>query len=131
MNPTVRIRRRVGWIDTDAAGIWHHSTLIRWAEDAEAQLHRELGVIDATFGATPRVRIDFTFRTPIRFDDEVDITLTVTELGRTSIRYFTEAKRDGETVASGNMVAVLIDRETGLKTPWPDHLRQVLSPDEA
>lgn len=68
---SVTIRRRVQWIDTDAAGIWHHSLATRWAEEAEAELHRELGIIDETFGATPRVRTEFDFSDPLRFDDEV------------------------------------------------------------
>ena len=57
MNPTITIKRRVEWMDTDAAGIWYHSTVIRWAEDAEAELHRQLGIVQRTFGATPRVNI--------------------------------------------------------------------------
>ncbi|MCH7845064.1 MAG: hypothetical protein IH850_04460 [Acidobacteria bacterium] len=87
MTSSVSIRRRVQWIDTDAAGIWHHSTVARWAEEAEAELHRQLGIIDQTFGATPRVVVEFEFRSPLRFDDVVDVTITVAKLGRSSITY--------------------------------------------
>lgn len=128
MTSSVSIRRRVQWIDTDAAGIWHHSTVARWAEEAEAELHRQVGIIDQTFGATPRVVVEFEFRSPLRFDDVVDVTITVAKLGRSSITYLIEVRK-GETVAaSGRMVAVFIDRESGMKRPWPDEIRRALAP---
>jgi acyl-CoA thioester hydrolase len=125
---TITIQRRVQWMDTDAAGIWHHSVVIRWLEEAEADLHRRLGVSDRTFGATPRVRTEFTFATSVQFDDLVDVTLTVSALGETSITYDLEVRRGTTAVASGRVIAVLIDRETGEKRPWPDDLRQLLAP---
>jgi acyl-CoA thioester hydrolase len=128
MANSVTIRRRVQWIDTDAAGIWHHSLVIRWAEEAEAELHRKLGIIEQTFGATPRVRTEFNFDTPVRFDDQVDITLTVTALGDTSVTYDVDVTCGPGRVASGRMVAVLIDRDTGEKRPWTEDLRAALQP---
>jgi acyl-CoA thioester hydrolase len=126
--PSVSISRRVAWIDTDAAGIWHHSVILRWFEEAEAELHRELGIIDETFGATPRVRTSFEFFRPVRFDDVVDIALTVASLGTTSITYEVEVTTDSVPVASGSLTAVLIHRESGEKRPWPDDLRRALEP---
>jgi acyl-CoA thioester hydrolase len=127
MMASISISRRVQWMDTDAAGIWHHSVVIRWAEEAEAELHRRLGIIDETFGATPRVRTEFEFGVPLRFDEVVDITLTVGELGTTSITYDIDVSTASGQVANGRMVAVLIDRGTGEKRSWPEELRQVLS----
>lgn len=127
MMASISISRRVQWMDTDAAGIWHHSVVIRWAEEAEAELHRRLGIIDETFGATPRVRTEFEFGVPLRFDEVVDITLTVGELGTTSITYDIDVSTASGQVATGRMVAVLIDRGTGEKRSWPEELRQALS----
>lgn len=121
------IERRVQWIDTDAAGIWHHSVILRWAEEAETELHRRLGIVDLTFGATPRIKTGFEFDKPIRFDDPVDITLTVTHLGTTSLTYEIEVSSDSHPVARGHMVIVFIDRETGEKKPWPDEVRNALA----
>ena len=131
MNPTITIRRRVEWMDTDAAGIWHHSTVIRWAEDAEAELHRQLGIVQRTFGATPRVNIEFNYGVPLRFDDEVDVVISVVALGNTSITYQIDVDRDGESIAKGKIVAVFTDMESGAKKVWPQDIRQLLSPSEA
>lgn len=126
MTHSVTIRRRVQWIDTDAAGIWHHSVIIRWVEEAEAELHRRLGIIEQTFGATPRVRTEFDFAAALRFDDEVEITLSVDALGETSITYRVEARTNDGPIVNGRMIAVLIDTETGTKMRWPEELRAVL-----
>ena len=53
----VVLRRRIEWMDTDAAGIYHWTTVFRLAEAAEAALHTALGIADFTFGATPRVAV--------------------------------------------------------------------------
>ena len=114
MTASITLTRRVQWIDTDAAGIYHYSNVVRWAEEAEAELHRELGIIEQTFGATPRVAIEFEFHSPMRFDDVVDITITVARVGETS-------------VTSGVEVTVFTDRDTGVKKPWPDDIRQAFA----
>lgn len=128
MPTSLTLQRRVQWIDTDAAGIWHHSVVVRWAEEAEAELHRSLGISDQTFGATPRVRTEWDFETSVRFDDLVDITLTVSAIGNSSVTYEIDIGKDGTHVASGRMVAVFIDRDTGVKRTWPDDIRKALSP---
>lgn len=128
MANSITIRRRVQWIDTDAAGIWHHSVVVRWAEEAEAELHRSLGISEQTFGATPRVRTEWNFGTSVRFDDPVDITLTISALGNSSVTYAIDIRKNTTSVASGQIVAVFIDRDTGEKLSWPEGLRKALSP---
>lgn len=128
MGVSVSIRRRVQWMDTDAAGIWHHSVVVRWAEEAEAEMHRRLGIIDETFGVTPRVRTEFDFADSLRFDEVVDVVLTVADLGETSVTYQVEVISGSRVIVSGRMVAVLIDREDGSKRSWPLHMRQAMSP---
>jgi acyl-CoA thioester hydrolase len=114
-------------MDTDAAGIWHHSTVTRWTEEAEAELHRQLGIIAETFGVTPRVHLEYDFRVPLAFDDEVEVRLSVGRVGDSSVEYEITVDRDGDRAVTGRMVAVLIDRVTRRRRTWPDHLRAALT----
>lgn len=118
MGPSIRIQRRLAWPDTDAAGVWHHSTLWRWVEEAEAELHRARGVIEHTFGHTPRRHLEAEFLRPLRFDDLVDIELWVTRMGRSSITYGATVVHDEAVVATASMTAVRV--VDGVATPWPD-----------
>jgi YbgC/YbaW family acyl-CoA thioester hydrolase len=118
MGPSVRIERRLAWPDTDAAGVWHHSTLWRWVEEAEAELHRRLGIVDRTFGHTPRRHLEAEFLLPLRFDDAVDVELEVTSLGRSSVTYTATVRHDGAIAARATMTSVLV--LDGVATPWPE-----------
>jgi acyl-CoA thioester hydrolase len=123
----IHMRRRIEWMDTDAAGIYHWTTVFRLAEAAEAALHTALGIADFTFGATPRVAVHATFARPLRFNDPVDVTLAVAAIGRTSVEYAMSIDADGGTAAQGTVKTVLIDRETGRSIAWPDDVRAKLS----
>ena len=117
------LRRRIEWMDTDAAGIYHWTTVFRLAEAAEAALHTALGIADFTFGATPRVAVQATFARPLRFNDPVEVALEVTSVGRTSVEYRVAIESEGGTAAQGSVKSCLIDRGSGRAIPWPDDVR--------
>jgi len=124
---TLVLRRRIEWMDTDAAGIYHYTTVFRLAEAAEAAMHTGLGIADRTFGATPRVSLAMDFKRSLRFNDEIEAKLAVTAIGSASVRYeFTLSGPQG-VAAVGNLVACLGDRATGRATPWPDDIRRLLA----
>ena len=123
----VVLRRRIEWMDTDAAGIYHWTTVFRLAEAAEAALHTALGIADFTFGATPRVAVGATFSRPLRFNDPVDVELAVAAIGRTSVRYALRVTSDEGPAAEGTVTSCLVDRATGRTTPWPGEVRERLA----
>jgi len=85
-------RRRVEFSDTDMAGIMHFSNFFRFMESAEHALFRSFGFsvtlkeLDPELGL-PRVRACCDYRRPLRFEDEVDIVLTVEEVRHKSVHY--------------------------------------------
>ena len=125
---SIIIRHRVEWLDTDAAGIYHWTTVARFAEAAEAALHNALGITEETFGATPRVSVRFDFHRPLRFNDEAEIRLAVAVVGRSSVRYrlhVTDLAR--QPVADGEIVTCLVRPDGQGSRPWPDRVRLALS----
>src|SRR3954465_10037636 len=91
--------RRIEWMDPDAAGIYHWTTVFRLAEAAEAALHTALGIADFTFGATPRVAVQATFARPLRFNEPVEVAIAVQALGRTSVEYRLTIRSEQGTAA--------------------------------
>jgi acyl-CoA thioesterase FadM len=121
---SIRIRRRVEWMDTDAAGIYHWTTIGRFAEAAEAALFQALGIPAQTLELTPRLRVQLEFRRPLRFGDEAWAELTVAAVGRTSLRYALRVTDlDENPVADGEIVCCLLDAERTRARPWPDDMR--------
>lgn len=128
MPASITVRRPLEWMDTDAAGIWHYSTAIRFTEHAELLLHEQLGVAGWTFGRTPRAHVEFDFTRPVRFGDTVATTLTVDRVGRTSITYAVELAGDDGPYATGRVVTVLAD--DGAPVAVPADLREALERDQ-
>jgi acyl-CoA thioester hydrolase len=126
MSATVTIHRRLDWVDTDAAGYWHHSTFWTYAEAGEAELMRSLDLTDLTFGFTPRRSLAAEFVRPVYFDDEVTIDFSVESVGRTSATYRIALSVDGREVATGTMTVVLTGPD-GRPTPWPAEAREKLT----
>jgi acyl-CoA thioester hydrolase len=68
-----------------------------------------------------------TFRGFARFDDEIDVALSVNRLGTTSMTTDVEVRRDGELLVDGQIVHVWVDAESLEKIPIPDRAREKLS----
>lgn len=126
MGAAVTMQRRLEWIDTDAAGHWHNATLWRFVEEAEARLHRDLGIIATTFGHTPRRHVEADFFTPLRFDHTATIVLRVTSLRRTSANYEVDVT-DGDTPVARARVVIVFIGDDGRPSPWPDGVARALS----
>lgn len=125
--PSVVVESRVEWQDTDAAGHYHHSTVVRWAEAAEAVLLRRLSLAHL-FGSIPRVRFEADYRARLWFGDVVRTEIRITKVGNSSLHYAFTVRDEGEWVAAtGRMVtAHSAARATGA-TPWPADVREVLT----
>jgi YbgC/YbaW family acyl-CoA thioester hydrolase len=123
---SIVVQRRIEWSDTDASGAWHNSAAFRFLEVAETALLDRLGLLDDVYGRLPRVHIEADFAKALWHRDIVDISLTVAEVGRSSIAYDIEISNDGETCARARSVAVLLDRAGGTPVEWPTQYRRLL-----
>jgi YbgC/YbaW family acyl-CoA thioester hydrolase len=84
--------RRVEFHETDLAGIVHFSNFFRYMEAAECDFLRHLGLsIHAeTDGETvcwPRGEVGCRFAAPLRFEDEVQVRLSVAKMSARTITY--------------------------------------------
>lgn len=123
---SIVVRRRVEWADTDASGKYHNTVAFKLAEQAETRLLDALGLVGEIYGYLPRVHMSVDLAEPLRFNDVVDVDLRVEAVGTSSLTYGFEVRREGRSVASGRMVAVLIDR-SGKKREWSEDHRAVLT----
>jgi acyl-CoA thioester hydrolase len=128
--PTGIFRTRVEWVDTDASGIYHNSTVTRFVEAAEAVLMRDRGLA-GYFPSAPRVRYEADFLAPLRFGQEATATVRLVRVGTSSMTWefevWGEPYDDQPRVlaARGRYVTVHIGTgaaagdEARRSTPWP------------
>jgi acyl-CoA thioester hydrolase len=116
--------RRVEFSETDMAGIVHYSNFFRYMETAEHGFFRLLGhsVVMDKFEPPlgwPRVRAECEYRAPLRFEDEFEIHMLVSEKKSKSLTYiFKFRKLNGPTpmeVARGLLTVVCVTREASGK----------------
>src|SRR5436305_14715345 len=117
-----KVVRRVEFSDTDMAGIVHYSNFFRYMETAEHAFFRSLGFsvvtrqVDPPVG-WPRVHAECDYKQPLRFEDEVEIHMLVSEKKSKSLRYtFRFRKLNGSApleVARGSLTVVCVTHQGG------------------
>jgi 4-hydroxybenzoyl-CoA thioesterase/acyl-CoA thioester hydrolase len=128
-----RLRRRVQFYETDAAGIVHFTWFFRYMEEAEHALWREAGLSihprDSPIG-WPRVATAFDFHRPLRFEDEFDVTIRVTSINRRTITYECLMAKGDERVATGTLTISCVEKRPSgplRSIDIPDDVRARLS----
>ena len=122
-------RSRIEWIDTDASGIYHNSTVTRLVEAAEARLMAERG-LDGYFPVSPRVRYEVDFESPLVFGQDVTATVRLARIGTSSMRWEFEVwgeehdDRPRARAAHGAYVTVHLSGPPSpggarVSSPWP------------
>lgn len=116
--------RRVVFCETDMAGIVHFSNFYRWMEQAEHDFFRSLDLTivnpqaDGTIFGWPRVSANCRFLSPARYEDVLNVRLTVQRIGVKSVTYDIHFDLDGRPVAHGTMKTVCckVDHGQGLQS---------------
>ena len=126
-----KIVRSVEFYETDMAGIVHYSNFFRYMEAAEHGFFRSLGfsvVADHTDPPIgwPRVHAECDYVQPLRFEDEVEIHLLVSEMKSKALSYVFRFRKLNAAppleVARGKLTVVCVTHEAEGKmkaTPIP------------
>lgn len=138
--PHTSIHVRVPFQDIDSSKRIHFTAILRYVDIAEHEMRRALGFPQATTlpGIEfPRVHISCDYRSPVRYDDELEIVTQVARVGRSSytIEFTVLLTRDAQkgemaeklVVAEGTMTMVAIDTTTDKAIPLPEELRAALT----
>jgi YbgC/YbaW family acyl-CoA thioester hydrolase len=106
-----RTTHRVEFHETDMAGIVHFSNFFRFMEAAEVEFLRTRGLSvtmpwqGETIGF-PRVSATCDYFKPARFEEVLDVTVTIDRLGAKSVTYAIDFTRAGELLARGKVTSV-------------------------
>ena len=106
-----RTTRRVEFCDTDMAGIAHFANFFRWMEAAEVEFLRSRGLSvkmkwDGLTIGFPRVAATCDYVRPARFEDLLEIAVTLERIGEKSVSYGFEFSCGGYELAKGKVTSV-------------------------
>ena len=125
---------RVTWADTDAAQVVHYSNYFRLFERAEEEFYRHLGFSFTDLRMQglwfPRVEAFCQYKKPAKFNDMLEIEVTVEELKEKAVKFGFRVLNEGteELLALGYVVAVVADKQAARATKIPANIVQKLKP---
>lgn len=119
----------VNWGDMDALGHVNHSVFATWMETARMEYFSKMGMMELyensnTGPILARIEVDYKF--PIVFPDVVKVLTSVSRIGNSSfdMKYeISSLAKEGEVAATGKVVGVLVDYNTGKPVPMPEELK--------
>ena len=116
--------RRAMYYETDQMGVVHHTNYIRWFEEARVDLLRQYGIdyreMETRGIIIPVVDMQCSYLTSVRFDDVVEIHLTLTKYTgvRMCFSYEVRFAESGILAATGKSTHCFVDlsgKPIGLK----------------
>lgn len=140
MTTPFRTTHRVAFHETDTAGIVHFSNFFRYMEVAEVEFLRARGLHvswreDGTRFGFPRVAASCDYFKPARFEDLIEVHVSIEQIGVKSITWLHEIRKGDELLARGKITAVCIrvgaeQKLESMEIP-PDVRAKLLEPCEA
>ena len=120
MTKTFKHSRRIEFRDTDMAGIVHFSNFFAYMEQAEHAFLRSVGLgviceIDGEKISWPRVNVNCNYRQAIKFEEMIDVEVSVARIGTKSVTYDFAFTREETPVADGSITVVCCKFEHGKK----------------
>jgi len=126
---TVSTDITVNWGDMDALGHVNHSVFATWMETARMMYFSKVGMMEIYENSNigpilARIEVDYKF--PIVYPDVVKVRTSVSRIGNSSfdmVYQISSLAKEGEVAASGKVVGVLVDYDTGKPISIPEELR--------
>ncbi len=128
-------RITINFGDTDPAGLVYFPNIFHYCHIAMERFFQEVcGVSYSKLTGEqhvgfPTARIDGEFTIPLRYGDEIDITMTVLKVGTKSLALsYKVTNSEGLPCAEVSQVVVAMDLSNHSSIPIPDHIRRSLQP---
>lgn len=121
---------RVPFVDTDATGRIHFTSMFRNFEAAEGEFRRRLGFPYGQWRGEslsfPRVHAECDYLGEVTYDDPLTIAVSVERVGRASYTLGFEVTVAGRAAARGKLVIACMDKRTQRAAALPEELAAAL-----
>jgi len=128
-----RIAARVLYADTDRMGVVYHATYLRWFEAGRAAYMRRRGSsyreIEEGGVLLPVIEANAVYLKPARYDDVLEVTARLAEVGRAQLRFEYEIAKGGVPLVRG-FTRHAVTTPEGRPTRLPASVREALESGE-
>ena len=121
---------RVIYGDTDQMGVVYYANYLRYFEAGRNEVLRARGVRYRDLERShqlflPVVDAQVSYKTPARYDDLLSVHTDLPRVGRASVRFAYEVRRDDQVIATGQTTHACVDGGGEIK-PLPADLLELL-----
>jgi acyl-CoA thioester hydrolase len=123
------MQRRVRFHETDAMGVVHHASYLRYLEDARVDFLRQLGRPYSTLRDVDGIEfavigIQLAYHAPLRFDELFEVHAGIGSVRRASFTIEYLVERDGLAVLAGHTRHATLEISTHRATRVPGWLAE-------
>ena len=123
---------RVYWEDTDAGGVVYYANYLRFMERARSEWLRAFGfeqdVLRDEAGVVFVVRrVEIDYLSPARFNEQLEVSVRLHEMGRVSISVRQELMRGSDCLARAEVTLACVDAVRFKPVKIPSPLLQALA----
>jgi len=124
---------RVYWEDTDAGGVVYYANYLKFMERARSEWLRAFGfeqdVLRDERGVVFVVRrVEIDYLSPARFNEQLEVSVTLHEAGRASLSVRQELMRGSDRLAEAVVTLACVDAVRFKPVKIPEPLLQALAP---
>ena len=124
---------RVYWEDTDAGGVVYYANYLKFMERARSEWLRARGfeqdILRDEAGVVFVVRrVEIDYLSPARFNDQLDVSVGLHEVGRASLGVRQELMRGSTRLARADVTLACVDAVRFKPVKMPATLLQALTP---
>ncbi|MDQ3031162.1 MAG: acyl-CoA thioesterase [Myxococcota bacterium] len=129
----VRHSVRVGYVDTDKAGVVHHTVYLVWLEAARIEYLRARGLDYARFEVEsglglPVIDARMRYRAPARFDDELVVETWAASCSRAKVAFESRILRREQVLCEGRIEVACVDMRQERACSIPEAVRRACGP---
>ncbi|WP_324779263.1 tol-pal system-associated acyl-CoA thioesterase [Thiobacillus sedimenti] len=124
---------RVYWEDTDAGGVVYYANYLKFMERARSEWLRvhgfEQDVLRDDAGVVFVVRrVEIDYLSPARFNEQLDVSVRLHEMGRASLSVKQELMRGADRLAQAVVTLACVDAARFKPVKIPEPILQALAP---
>ena len=126
---------RVYYEDTDAGGVVYYANYLRFMERARSEWLRAMGFEQSMLSAEYRVlfvvrAVNIDYLKPSRFDDSLQVTVEVVNVGGSRIRFLQRVLRGDEEIVRADVDVVCVNTDTFRPARVPLEMRTTIGMEE-
>ena len=126
---------RVYYEDTDAGGVVYYANYLRFMERARTEWLRTMGFEQSVMAAEHRVlfvvrAVNIDYLKPSRFDDSLQVTVEVVNVGGSRISFLQRVLRGDEEIVRADVDVVCVNTDTFRPARVPREMRITIGMEE-